>query len=460
MNKTFWTLLTGCLLFWGDTMATPTFRQPADNDTPWQQRLVNYASDRDAGRNEYKRALEVYQGKSALGDRSGANLAKQWADKVNTATGGYAAQPQSQYQDQTKSLIDRMMQNTQQQPFQFQAPQQFSYNPQTDPQYQAALRQAQNNAQTAGNNAMVQMGSRGIGNSSMTTDRVAQIQQSELGRVSDTVLPQLMQQAYQRHSDDANRDWQRQLADYQAAQDQQNRLSDLVPMLSGLDQQDWQRGITEAGLTGRYNGQNTLQQRQANIDNALALSQLYGVQVNPMDSGQALFNQVAGQTPLNAQQMQYQQYRDAIEDEKYKEQFDIDVRYRGLEYALKQAQLANQIDMGRAGLALDWQRYDLDRDRFQSGVDMDIYDRMNQPAASGPTAGDISRIINSSPIVQNLPKDLVTGAVDTSDPNIQRQIEGMIISQTQNPQTAVQLYNLYGIPVPQGLQKEYNDSLK
>ncbi|WP_026021482.1 hypothetical protein [Paenibacillus senegalensis] len=441
-------------------MATPTFRQPADNDTPWQQRLANYASDRDAGRNEYKRALEVYQGKSALGDTAGANLAKQWADKVNTATGGYAAQQKSPYQEQIKPLIERMTQNANQQPFQFQAPQQFSYNPQTDPQYQAALRQAQQNAQTAGNNAMVQMGSRGIGNSSMTTDRVAQIQQSELGRVSDTVLPQLMQQAYQRYADDANRDWQRQLANYQAAQDNQNRLSELVPLLSGLDQQDWQRGITEAGLTGRYNGQNTMQQRQMNIDNANTLAQLYGTYVGPKDDGNVLFDQVRDMAPINSQQFQYQQYRDAIADERYKQQFDEDARRHGLDYALRQAQLANQIDMSRAGLALDQARFGLDQDRFRSSIDMEIYDRMNQPSAAGPTAGDISRIINSSPIMQRLQEQANLGVDVYSDPNVQRQIEAMIISQTQNPQTAVQLYNLYGIPVPSGLQKEYNDSLK
>lgn len=439
---------------------TPTFRQPKDDNVPWEQRLVNYSSNRDAGRDEYKRALEVYQGKSALGDTSGANMAKSWADKVNTATGGYAAQPQSQYQDQTKSLIDRMMQNTQQQPFQFQAPQQFSYNPQTDPQYQAALRQAQQNAQTAGNNAMVQMGSRGIGNSSMTSDRVAQIQQSEYGRVSDTVLPQLAQQAYQRYSDDANRDWQMQLANYQASQDRQSQLAGLVPMLSGLDQQDWQRGITEAGLTGQYGGQNTMQQRQMNMDNANALAQLYGTYVGPKDDGNVLYDQVAGRTPINSQQFQYQQYRDAIADERYKQEFDENARRYGMDYAMRAAQQANQIDMSRAGLALDHARFGLDQDKFRSGVDMDIYDRMNKPGASGQTASDISKIINSSPIVQNLPKDLVSGAVNTSDPNIQRQIEGMIISQTQDPATAVQLYNLYGIPVPSALQKEYNDSLK
>lgn len=85
------------------------------------------------------------------------------------------------------------------------APQQpqsgFSYNPQSDPAYQAAVRQAQANAATASGNAEAEMNRRGILNSTITGDRVAQIQQAEMGRVSDTILPQLMQQAYQRYND-------------------------------------------------------------------------------------------------------------------------------------------------------------------------------------------------------------------------------------------------------------------
>lgn len=435
-----------------------TFRKPVDDDTPWEQRLANYSSNRDAGRDEYQRALEVYRGKTALGDSAGANLAKQWADKVNTATGGYAAQPVSQYKNKLDPLVTQLAQNAQQQPFQFKAPQPFSYNPQSDPQYQAALRQAQQNAQTAGNNAMVQLGSRGIGNSSITSDRVAQIQQSELGRVSDTVLPQLMQQAYQRYADEANRDYQMQLANYQAQQGQNDQLRALAGMLSGLDQQDLDNEYRAAGLTGQFRGNNTLQQRQANIDNALALSQMYGVPVEPKDSGQVLFDQVKGMNPLNSQQFQYQQYRDAIGDERYKQQFDEDARRYGLDYALRQAQLANQIDMSRAGLALDQARFGLDMDKFRSGVDMDLYDRMNKPGATGPTASDIQKTINSSPLIQSLTRE---GNLEgLSNPDVRRQIEGMIISQTQDPATAIQLYNLYNIPVPSALQKEYQDSLK
>lgn len=78
----------------------------------------------------------------------------------------------------------------------------FSYNPMADPQYQAALNQARQTAQTGTNNAMVALGSRGIGNSSSAVTAANQIQQRELGRVSDTLLPQMMQQAYQRYMND------------------------------------------------------------------------------------------------------------------------------------------------------------------------------------------------------------------------------------------------------------------
>ncbi|TBL76257.1 hypothetical protein [Paenibacillus thalictri] len=55
-----------------------------------------------------------------------------------------------------------------------QAPtiQQFSYNADSDPQYQAALRNAQRNAQVAGQAAQEELNSRGILNSTVTSDRL------------------------------------------------------------------------------------------------------------------------------------------------------------------------------------------------------------------------------------------------------------------------------------------------
>ncbi|WP_308636100.1 hypothetical protein [Paenibacillus silvisoli] len=97
-------------------------------------------------------------------------------------------------------------------------PPQFSYDAASDPSYQAALRQAQANANTASGNAQAEMNRRGILNSTITGDRVAQIQQSEMGRVSDTILPQLMQQAYGRYRDTIDDGYRNQQLDLQKGQ--------------------------------------------------------------------------------------------------------------------------------------------------------------------------------------------------------------------------------------------------
>lgn len=83
---------------------------------------------------------------------------------------------------------------------------QFSYNVQADPLYQNALQAAQRSAQTAGNNASVRLGARGIGNSQQALTTENQIQQRSVADVNSNILPQLMSQAYSRYSDEQNRE--------------------------------------------------------------------------------------------------------------------------------------------------------------------------------------------------------------------------------------------------------------
>lgn len=105
----------------------------------------------------------------------------------------------------------------------------FNYDANTDPVYQAALRRATENANTAGGNTMAELNRRGILNSTITSDRLGQIQQSELGRVTDTVLPQLIGQAYQRHRDTVG-------DGYQQYRDGIGDLGNLIGINSGLNQ--------------------------------------------------------------------------------------------------------------------------------------------------------------------------------------------------------------------------------
>jgi hypothetical protein len=236
-----------------------TYRQPVDDNVPWDQRLANYASNKDAGKSEYQRALEVYRGKSALGDTEGANAAKKWSDQVNTAIGGIGDNIVSNRTDQINKTTDTVGQKVNATPFEFKQTQAlFQYNAQSDPSYQAALRQAQQGAQTATNNALVGLGSRGIGNSSVAVDRANQIQQSAIGNVNDAILPQLMQQAYGRYQDQNNNDYRTQLANYQAGQDQVKNLSGYAGTLNDLNQQEGNnqyrdKTFEEAVKSGNWN---------------------------------------------------------------------------------------------------------------------------------------------------------------------------------------------------------------
>lgn len=179
--------------------------------------------------------------------------------------------------------------------------QQFSYNAETDPQYQAALRTAQQNAQTAGNNAMVALGSRGIGNSSITSDRVAQIGNREMGRVTSEVLPQLLNQAYQRY-----------MGQQQLENQQLGNMMNAYRMYSDQDQQQFGNSLQALQAQNQYTQQQfandravAQERRQNKLDNesvAQWYSQQYGVPIDAKEDWKLVEEQVKGLTPLAMQQ--------------------------------------------------------------------------------------------------------------------------------------------------------------
>lgn len=95
--------------------------------------------------------------------------------------------------------------------------------------------------------------------------------------------------------------------------------------------QDRQLSMDEAQLTGLYNGMPTMDYQNMNFNQALQQNKLN------LDQQQQQFNQ-----NLAAYNVMYQRARDEIEDEKWKLQFDEDVRRYGLDYALdKQYKMGN-----------------------------------------------------------------------------------------------------------------------
>lgn len=137
---------------------------------------------------------------------------------------------------------------------------QFSYDPNSDQAYQSALGAAQRSAQTAGNNATVRLGARGIGNSQQALTTENQIQQRSVADVNSNILPQLINQAYTRYHDqqvmdDQNNDRYLQLAGTYNNLGQQDFNNNLATNQDAraAQAQDFSQGVTKAGLTGYYN---------------------------------------------------------------------------------------------------------------------------------------------------------------------------------------------------------------
>lgn len=104
---------------------------------------------------------------------------------------------------------------------------QFSYDPNSDPVYQAILRAAQGNIQTGTNNNLVALGRRGIGNSQSAITAAEQIKNSELGRVQDRLTTELLPQAYARYRDQVGDQYR----------DRRDQISDVMNLLGITNEQ-------------------------------------------------------------------------------------------------------------------------------------------------------------------------------------------------------------------------------
>lgn len=133
--------------------------------------------------------------------------------------------------------------------FQYKAPDPFTYDPQSDPAYQSQLAEAKRNIadQQVDTNAVLR--AQGQGKSSYSELVQQQIGDKTLASLADTLVPQLMAQAYQRYNDDANRSLQVQQLNYGTQQDAVANLANLYGL---QDKEYFQNPITEAQLTGNY----------------------------------------------------------------------------------------------------------------------------------------------------------------------------------------------------------------
>ncbi|WP_342440024.1 hypothetical protein NSS79_15460 [Paenibacillus sp. FSL L8-0436] len=452
------------------------------------QTQMKLGTDPAFKQSETTRALEAYRARQAAGLDTSAqskyltsNLG--YAGALPTATAASASPvttaPVSAQAavrtttDQSSELMDLMKAYATKQATPF------SYDVKSDPAYQAALQRAQAGIQTGNAQVQAENNRRGILNSTITTDRGSEIAAEKMGEVETTVVPQLMQQAYQRYADQQNQE-QQQFAN----------LGSLSQMYTNEDQRGIDNTNTRAGLTGNLPGDEQAQQlysqlltlkqqaessgvtaaertklsNQANgiratlssmgVDvsklgansNYSAASQvtpavrtLQGQQLdqqaeqqqwdNRFNYGQAIGRFSNGQKTLQAQQMDsannqyseqfaYQKARDAITDQRWQTEFDENVRQYGLGYGLQQLSQSSDDAYRQAQIALSQD----DNSRAWAQLDYE----QSQPAASkyvGMTANQVLDNIKSlytEPVYEADPDDpsarTKTGEQLTKDP--------------------------------------------
>lgn len=153
--------------------APPTSGLPTQ--PTWQEKLGIYQTDSEATETELKRAQDKANLQKATGDTKGYEASNRWIGQINTATGQSSdpkVQQYNDYQAKQKELMGK---------FEGMMNQPTTYNPEVDPRYQAYKTLYEKQAKKASQNAMETTNERGILNSTITSDRLGQIEQDAQG---------------------------------------------------------------------------------------------------------------------------------------------------------------------------------------------------------------------------------------------------------------------------------------
>ncbi len=154
--------------------------QPASSD-PWQQRLVGYAGDPNAGYAELDRIGKVINAKTALGDTAGVASAQDWLGKVNNSMGVVGQ----------VNPYDRQV-NTDLQALRDQINNPKPYDVYSSPEYAAAKAQQDRQAGYVTRQTQEALGESGFARSTNLTDRVQRIQNEANEYLTTQIVPQLI----------------------------------------------------------------------------------------------------------------------------------------------------------------------------------------------------------------------------------------------------------------------------
>lgn len=370
-----------------------------------------------------------------------------------------------------------------------------AYDPYSSAEYKAAQAQANKSAQASIRAAQEAYGGAGMGRSYALGERAQGISSDANNYLMTQVVPQLMAAEQQRRQSEYNNTLnaltqlmsQQNRADGLVQQDFNNNLSiadmtgnympqgaqQIINQLLGLKQQAESQGTTADQRAALSNQANTLraqlqamgidtsrlgsdvslanasanlptgirtlagqdqdlQRQNANLDAALAISDLTGRTVTPQSDWTGLYRQAGNEnTPLTQ---------------------------AGLTNALNNAwATAQQLGYVTPELAaltgIPEGTRTLDAERIYSDIDARIYNSLADQAA---TQTEAAEGMNVSQISTNINRALsaMGDNANLNSPTVRNQVEQMILTQTQDPVTIAQLYSMYGIPIPEDLQAE------
>jgi hypothetical protein len=238
-----------------------------DDSVPYEQRLANYATNRNAGQKEYNRATQVSKYNQATGANNADTLAH-----INRLQQILGVDPNANpYDQQYNDLIGTIMNKV-------NNPQ--PYDVFGSPEYAAAKAAADRGAQQDVRRAQESLGASGFGRSTNLQDRAQSIQNDATNYLLSQVVPQLIGQ----HN-----------------QQEQQSLSNLFPVLNALGQQ-----------------QQTYDTRQQNkFSNDMETKKFdYGVQKDERDFGYTKEQDALAQRNLEEEKA-YRSQRNEVEDQKW-----------------------------------------------------------------------------------------------------------------------------------------------
>lgn len=280
------------------------------------------------------------------------------------------------------------------------APTPFTYDAnsiKSDPLYTSGLQSLQNDAQTATNQSLVNLGRRGIGNSQSAVTSANAQQQNVVNQANTKLAPQVIAQKYQEYLN-AN-----------AQQDKQNQnLLGYATTQLGAAQQDFNNNR----LVNSDERQAGLDARQVQMDHISLADQLgkeYGVHVDPKDDPALAYEQVKGLKTV-AQQKQEADSQKGIYDNALKQFETIGTatpeiaKILGIPEGTTTQQAKNQnAAQGTNSFNAQTSRYTAEQNAANQAFDNKITSaRYNLDKLKSGEQKDeaISKLLDSSPLIQ------------------------------------------------------------